>query len=398
MNVAIFRDLPEEQRYSMEYYADMLVETLPLVSDGAWQFAPVQPREVRCARRIPGLPHGAKADNYSSRFVAYPLAARRLQGDINHIIDHGYGHLLYTLDARRTIVTCNDLFLLKCLRNEVAVTDYPRVAARLFHYSVAALQRAAHIIAISASTRRDVVRMLGIPAERVTVVLEGLHRRFRPLELEDAGRLAAFRHRSGLGEARDASVILHVGATHPYKNIPVLLQALACLRFSLGLNAILFKVGKPFSPQQQALIARLGLERHIIHAGYLEPDELVLAYNAAHVLAFPSLWEGFGWPPLEAMACGTPAVTSHAGSLPEVVGDAGIMVAPHDYGALARALHDVLTREPLRAELIARGQQRARLFTWEQCARQTFAIYQQVWERVQGSVPRHRATPPSETI
>jgi glycosyltransferase involved in cell wall biosynthesis len=189
-----------------------------------------------------------------------------------------------------------------------------------------------------------------------------------------------------------------VGATHPYKNIPVLLQALACLRFSLGLNAILFKVGKPFSPQQQALIARLGLERHIIHAGYLEPDELVLAYNAAHVLAFPSLWEGFGWPPLEAMACGTPAVTSHAGSLPEVVGDAGIMVAPHDYGALARALHDVLTREPLRAELIARGQQRARLFTWEQCARQTFAIYQQVWERVQGSVPRHRATPPSETI
>jgi glycosyltransferase involved in cell wall biosynthesis len=381
MRVVIFRDLPEEQIYSMENYSNVLAEKLPMISKSTWRFAHTQPREIRLARNIPWLPCGAKVDNYYSRYVAYPMMARWLQGDINHIIDEGYGHLLYNLDGKRSIVTCNDLFPLNFPEDELVVSSYSRVELKLLQYSIAALKRAAHITTPSIQTKHDVVNLLGVPDTNVTVIAHGIHSRFRPVD--DIERLNAFRSRYGLNDTHNAYFILHVGGTHPYKNIPVLLKALACLRFSsLGMNLILLKVGKPFSTQQQALIARLSLQSHIIHLGYLEPEELVLAYNVAHVLAFPSLWEGFGCPPLEAMACGIPVVTSQAGALPEVVGDAGIMIEPQDYGALARAIHDVLTCKQLQIELIAKGQQRAILFTWEQCVRQTFDLYQQIWGKL----------------
>ena len=123
----------------------------------------------------------------------------------------------------------------------------------------------------------------------------------------------------------------------------------------------------------------LGLEREVIFAGYVDEDELPAWYNAADLFVYPSLYEGFGLPPLEAMACGCPVITSNTSSLPEVVGDAGIMVDPHDVDALADAMERVLTDESLREDMRRRGLERAKRFSWQRSAREMWDIYEEVY-------------------
>ena len=158
-----------------------------------------------------------------------------------------------------------------------------------------------------------------------------------------------------------------------------MLKALHVLRTSVPLKIKLLRIGAPFAAEEQNLINEFGLDDHIVHAGRVDGDERLAGfYRAADLLAFPSMWEGFGWPPLEAMACGTPVVASNAASLPEVIGDAGLLVEPQDSEGLARAMQRLLTNDELRRSLIEKGLQRARCFTWERTALDTLAVYERV--------------------
>ncbi|MEA3458002.1 MAG: glycosyltransferase family 1 protein, partial [Candidatus Thermoplasmatota archaeon] len=126
-------------------------------------------------------------------------------------------------------------------------------------------------------------------------------------------------------------------------------------------------------------INKLNLQNDVVFTGYVSDEDLPALYNAADLFVYPSIYEGFGLPPLEAMACGTPVITSNTSSLPEVVGDAGIMVDPPDVDRLADAMHEVLTNEGLRANMIKKGLGRAEMFSWEKCARETLEVYEEVY-------------------
>jgi glycosyltransferase involved in cell wall biosynthesis len=252
----------------------------------------------------------------------------------------------------------------------------------LFHRANRAYQRAmvrlstrlaSRVIAVSDSTRRDLVELLGVPERKIEVIPNGVEPAFRP---RSADEVAAFRAEKGL----PADFILYLGTLEPRKNLLTLLRAYARLRRTRDLpHALVLAGGKGWLYETIfAEVERLGLGGQVYFPGFVDFDEQPLWYNAAAVFAYPSLYEGFGLPPLEAMACGTPVVTSDATSLPEVVGDAGLMVAPTDESALADALGRLIDDEPLRARLRAAGPARAAGFGWDSIARRTAAVYRAV--------------------
>lgn len=234
----------------------------------------------------------------------------------------------------------------------------------------ATARRAAAVICDSASTRRDVLRVLRIPAERVHTVLIGVDAEMRPLEPQ---RVVQFRTERRLPER----MILSVSTLEPRKNIPTLLKAYALLLGS-GKEVPQLVIGGGKGWYYQAIeeqVKRLGLSDKVTFTGFIPQQELPLWYNAAEIFVYPSLFEGFGMPPLEAMACGVPVITSGRSSLPEVVGDGGIMTDTSQPETLARAMQQLLDSRELRDQLSLRGRARSRLFSWEKTARETSAIY-----------------------
>ena len=262
---------------------------------------------------------------------------------------------------------------------DLAIIRYPQAFDPLWRwYTLVALQlalpRAEAVIAISESTRQDVIRYIGLPSDRVRVIYCGYDKGFRPIE--DRELLAAVRLKFGLPER----FILNVGTLEPRKNVPRLLEAFQRLKSEYGIPHKLVIVGERgwryddiFRHVQQSR-----LEQEVIFTGHVDADDLPALYCAAELLAFPSLYEGFGLPLLEAMACGCPIVTSTVSSLPEVVGNAALCVDPYDARALAEAMAVLLLQPEKRAALVDRGFERAKLFSWEHAAAETVEIYTQI--------------------
>lgn len=262
-----------------------------------------------------------------------------------------------------SVITIHDLAFLSFPQtfrrlNRTYLTWATRTSAR----------RAGRILAVSEFTKQEIVRLLGVPAERIVVTYDACDARFAP---PDAAALAAFRARSGLPER----FILFVSTLEPRKNVPTLLDAYARIASSTDAPLI---IGGGKGWLYEPIFARLeslGLGDRVRFAGFIDAADLPLWYAAATVFTLPSLYEGFGMPLLEAMACGTPVVTSSSSSLPEVVGDAGLIVPPTDADALAAALLRVLEDAGLRADLRERGLRRARRFTWRETAERTLGAY-----------------------
>ena len=233
------------------------------------------------------------------------------------------------------------------------------------------VQRAAAILTGSEYSKQDIVRRFHIPAEKVTVAQYAPDPMFRPLADRDAR--AAVRETYRTGER----FILFAGALKPNKNLKTLVAAYVSLRQSGTVAHPLVLAGTRnlldqdvFAPARAA-----GLGEALVFTGHVPDDDLVALYNAADVFVQPSIFEGFGLPALEAMACGTPVITSTTTSIPEVVGDAASLVDPLDVQGLAQAMAAGLGDEALRRDLSARGLERAAKFSWDACARTIAAVY-----------------------
>jgi glycosyltransferase involved in cell wall biosynthesis len=263
-----------------------------------------------------------------------------------------------------SIITIHDLSFISFPQ-----TFRPHNRAYLSWSTRVSARRASRILAVSEATKQEIVRLLGIAPERIVVTHNACDARFAP---PDPATLEAFRRRAGLPER----FILFLGTLEPRKNLPMLLEAYARIAGSTDAPLI---IGGGKGWLYEPIFAKaeaLNLGDRVRFVGYIDEQEKPLWYGAATVFAFPSLYEGFGIPPLEAMACGTPVVTSTSSSLPEVVGEAGLTVEPADADALGAALLRLLADAELRDELRQRGLRQARRFSWRETAERTLAVYE----------------------
>jgi glycosyltransferase involved in cell wall biosynthesis len=234
-----------------------------------------------------------------------------------------------------------------------------------------AREKADVVIAISEATKRDIVAHLGISASRIHVVCGGVGPAFRPIESRQVLEQALAPLRLAPGE-----YILSVGTIEPRKNLVRLVEAYHRVRDLTPAPKLVLAGARGWKFESVfERVKTLGLKDEVVFLGQVPADILPALYNGAVAFAYPSLYEGFGLPPLEAMACGVPVIASDASSLPEVVGDAGLLVDPNDTDALADALATLLNEDEKRAELSARGPTRARAFSWEQTAFKTLEVY-----------------------
>jgi glycosyltransferase involved in cell wall biosynthesis len=234
------------------------------------------------------------------------------------------------------------------------------------------VKRVDKITTVSESSKRHIIQFLKASPDRVEVVYNGVGSQYAP---RPAAEIARFKKEKSV----DFPFLLYLGVLQPRKNIPTLLRAYAKLKASGLKHHLVIAGGKGWHYEEIfRLVGELRLENDILFTGHVPDADVPLWYGAADLFVFPSIFEGFGIPPLEAMACGTPVVTTNVSSLPEVVGDAALTVDPHNVEALAGAIHRLLHDVDLRTRLREMGFARARMFTWERAAEKTLRIYDQL--------------------
>jgi glycosyltransferase involved in cell wall biosynthesis len=299
-----------------------------------------------------------------------PLAADWLSGPVD--VYHSPDFVLPPLRHARGILTVHDLAFL--MRPECADANLRAYLEEVVPRSV---RRADYIIADSENTRNDLVVLLGVPPDSVSVVPGGVEERFRPVV--DETLLRSARSRLGVG---DSPFILAIGVLEPRKNLTRLMDAFELLR-QRGIGPPDLKLvmagGKGWL--YDGILehhAASPLKHEMLLPGFVPDDLLPAVYSAAHVFAFPSLYEGFGLPILEAMACGTPVVSSRASCLPEVAEGASVLVDPDDVEDLAGALERTVCDPDLRGQLVDKGRQRAAEYTWARAARSLLEVYRNV--------------------
>ena len=240
------------------------------------------------------------------------------------------------------------------------------------------IRNARAIIAISEHTKKDLVERLNAPARMITVTHLAAGPEYH--EIKGPSALDAVKKKYALPR----NYILFVGSLEPRKNVKTLLKGYASLSETVKREFSLVIAGAKgwLNSDIPGLVKELGIEQKTVFLGYIDKEDMSAVYSAASVFAYPSLYEGFGLPILEAFACGVPVITSNTSSMPEVAGDAAVLVDPADSAELAAALEGLLLDEGKRRELKARGLERAALFSWERCARETIAVYEKVYKGV----------------
>jgi glycosyltransferase involved in cell wall biosynthesis len=300
--------------------------------------------------------------------VSFPRACRRQGIDLAHV-PYFASPLFPTVP---TVVTVHDLIplILPAYRGSLRVRLYTRLVA-------AAARKATAIITVSRASQRDIVRYLRVPPERSHVTYEAADEAFQPVD--DEAQLTAIRQKVGLPQR----YLLYLGGFDQRKNVATLLRAFALLGYKQRQAKLVIAGRLPgrdslmFSDPRR-LVRELGMEASVIFTGWVAEEDKPALLSGATAFVFPSLYEGFGLPPLEAMACGTPVIASNRSSLPEIVGEGGILVEPTDVEALAEAMEMLLVDDALRTGLRRRALAQAARFSWKQTAQETLAVYRKV--------------------
>jgi glycosyltransferase involved in cell wall biosynthesis len=292
------------------------------------------------------------------------------QTGVLHLPNHHQGRYGFFLKVPY-VITVHDLIRYFDLKGYGIFIHHPNLRDRFYlSLDYRGMKKATRIIAVSQATKDDLIKHLGIPEERISVVYEGIdHQVFKPVRR----RLV------------DYPYLLFVGSEHPRKNFARLLKAFYILkREDMFKDLKLLKVGKAGGPEAEfrkhtlKVINELNIPGDVVFTDYVREEDLPAYYSGAWCFILPSLYEGFGFPPLEAMACGCPVIVSNRASLPEVTGEAAVKVNPYDIYGIAGALWQVLTDVHLRRELVSKGLERARQFSWEKAARETMEVYDSV--------------------
>jgi glycosyltransferase involved in cell wall biosynthesis len=331
------------------------------------------------ALAVPGLrlhPVAAARAGRPARIVWTQLLAGRAARRAGADLLHGVHYELPLRSRLPQVVTVHDLTLLTHPGwHEASKVRYFGWAMRR------AVAAATRVLCVSATTAADLTKRLGVPADRVDVTPLGTD--LRPAS---AGQVAALRQRLGL----DGPYLLGLGTVEPRKDLPTLVRAFAALAADLPHRLVLAGLAGWGAGELEAAVAASGVADRILVPGYVPEADKAALLTGADVFAYPSRYEGFGLPVLEAMACGTPVVTTTGGSLPEIAGDAATLIEPGDDTALAAAIAKLASDQAARADAATRGLARAATFTWERCAELTAAAY----SRALGGPTRPSSTRP----
>ncbi|MEO1395134.1 MAG: glycosyltransferase family 1 protein [Cyanobacteria bacterium J06634_5] len=375
MRVAILRSTAQSS-ISMKVYADNIVEGLKKVHPD-WEILDISP-EISSKLSLPGKRTGAIRNGlsrYYERYWRYPRFFKSLEADIFHVVDHSDGHLVSWLKyyGKSTLVTCHDLINWVQPEMYKGLAILPFISLNTWRWSVKQMKQADHIIAVSEHTALDVTRCLQVTPEKITAIPNAVSEHFSPASSQEVEQ---FRQQQGL--SAETLSLLNIGSNNPRKNVSAILKTVRRL-ISHQQPVHFWKAGSDFTAEQQAFIKIHQLDAHVSYVGRIDDEQLKQLYSAADVLLAPSLYEGFGLTVLEAMACGTPVITADRTSLPEVAGDAAILVDPEDEGAITAAIEKLIQNPDLRNQLSQAGLARVQLFTWTNTAHKIASVYEYVY-------------------
>jgi len=297
--------------------------------------------------------------------IYYPIELFTGQLQLYHATDFT---LPPTLPSTKTILTVHDLSYV-----QAPETTHPILKRYLDQVVPWSVKRANHIIVDSTATRQDLIDIYNTPPEKVSVLLSGVDPRF---QRSSNTHIDLVRQKYNIGDNR---YIFSIGTVQPRKNYGRIVEALHHLGNEFSDVKLVIAGGKGWldSPIYET-VERLDMHERVMFAGFVDDEDVPALYSGATITAYPSLYEGFGFPILESMACGTPVVTSNVSSMPEVAGNAALLVDPYDVNALSNSLRELLTKPVLRERLITLGYAQAEKFTWQQAAQNLLSIYERV--------------------
>lgn len=289
--------------------------------------------------------------------VVLPIKLNRQKINVFH--SPNFMMPLFAGKGCKTVITIHDLipFLFPEMCAQSKKVKALPVFKKLISYVAGKTDK---IITDSNNSQKDILRVFSLPESKVKVIYIGISDCYRV----DKNNLAK------------KNFLLYVGRQDPSKNLLGIIKAFARLKNRDNYQLVITGKKDNRYPEPYSLVSRMNLEKEIVFTGVVSGEELFRLYNSAALFVFPSLYEGFGLPPLEAMACGCPVITSNTSSLPEVVGDAGVLVNPYDVNELAKAMERVLEDGDLREKLIKKGLERVKLFSWQKAASQTLEVYE----------------------
>lgn len=289
--------------------------------------------------------------------------------------DYGIDVILFPKNVLPFFINCKSIIVIHDLAYYMPeLNAYPFIDTTYMKSMIkSSVKRANHIIAISENTKRDIIKFTSVEEDKITVVYEASDRKY--IQIFDKTELDVIKKKHNLPE----QFIFCCDSITPRKNTIQLLVAFDIIKDKIPHMLVL--TGGVSWKSKKVIDLVDSMKDNVIKLGYVPDEDMPLLYNLADIFVYPSLYEGFGLPPLEAMACGCPVITSNTSSIPEVVGDAGVMVDPYSIADLAKAMYEVLTDDKLRENMIKKGLERAKKFSWETCANDTLDVLEEIMRR-----------------